>query len=93
MSESDDEFHDCETDDGETESTGISVKKVGRGKSTRSWAVYVNLALECWVKNKLGQSIYELVYRYVIHTGSNDFFEYFQDISIEDSLHKCDILI
>jgi len=28
MSESDDEFHDCETDDGETESTGISVKKM-----------------------------------------------------------------
>lgn len=79
MSESDDEFHDCETDDGETESTAISVKKVGRGKSTRSWVVYVNLALECWVKNKLGQSIYELVYRYVINTGSNDFFEYFRE--------------
>ena len=44
MSESDDEFHDCETDDGETESADISVKKVGRGKSTRSWVVYVNLS-------------------------------------------------
>jgi len=36
MSESDDEFHDCETDDGETGSIDISVKKVGRENQIES---------------------------------------------------------
>ena len=55
MSESDDEFHDCETDDGETESIDIAVKKVGREVSTKSifiWVVCVNLSVECWVKKQ-----------------------------------------
>ncbi len=36
MSECVDEFHDCETDDGETGSIDISVKKVGREKQIDS---------------------------------------------------------